>query len=261
MHTRKRLAALLLSLSLVSGLGVAVLAAEAPAFSDVSPNVWYARAVEFVSGRGLMNGVGQNKFEPNEPVSRGMVAVILYRLAGSPASGGDPFFDVPRSAWYADAAAWAGWNGVISGYGNDTFGGEDPVTREQLVTILWRHMGCPPPRQVPAFDDEWLIASYAAEAVDWAQTAKVVTGKDDNLFDPKGATTRAELAVILQRFIALTDPTALATPTPAPTPTPEETPEVSPDPVETPPETAGPSPEGAEISPQETETPSPETAP
>lgn len=238
MYSPKRLTAFLLSLSLLSGLSAAVMAAEAPAFTDVPTNAWYARAAEYINGRGLMNGVGQDRFDPNGPVSRGMLAIILYRMVGSPASGGQPFTDVAPEAWYADAASWAGWSGVISGYGNDAFAGEDPVTREQLVTILWRYMGCPDAQPGALFDDEWTISPFADSAVDWAQATGVVTGRDHNLFVPKGTTTRAELAVILQRLIGLTDPTALAThtpePTPEPEPTPQETPEVSPEPEKAP---------------------------
>lgn len=89
----------------------------------------------------------------------------------------------------------------MSGYGDGRFGGEDPVTREQMAAILWRYSGSPAAGPGEDFADEADIAGFAGTAVDWARAGKVVTGKGENRFDPRGSLTRAETAVILHRYL------------------------------------------------------------
>ena len=100
-------------------------------FADVAADAWYVEAVEYARGNGLMSGTSDTTFAPNGTTTRSMLAVTLYREAGSPAvSGSDAFADTQEGAWYADAALWASREGVISGYGNGLFGTNDPVSRE-----------------------------------------------------------------------------------------------------------------------------------
>ena len=89
----------------------------------------------------------------------------------------------------------------MAGYGNGTFGGEDPVTREQIVTILWRTAGSPAVGGSQHFSDENAIAAYALNAVEWARANGIVNGKSGNRFDPKGNATRAEVATILRNYM------------------------------------------------------------
>ena len=98
-------------------------------FTDVDPDAWYAEAVEYVSGSGIMSGTGASRFSPDQTVSRGMLASVLYRMAGSPQTEGAAFNDIPEGSYYEQAAAWANENGVMSGYGNGAFRGGEPVTR------------------------------------------------------------------------------------------------------------------------------------
>lgn len=191
--------------------------AEAAPFPDVPADAWYAEPVSYMVRRGFMSGLADGTFAPDQFASRAMLVSILWRQAGSPASAGDPFTDVPSYAWYATPASWAGWNGVITGYGGGVFGGEDPLSREQLVTILWRIMDSPSVEPGPEFADEWTISGYAAMAVDWSQASGIVNGKDGNFFDPFSPTTRAELSAILQRFFQLIDPEPLQPEEPLPT--------------------------------------------
>lgn len=160
MHRRRslsgRLAALLLTLLFV--LVLAYAAEAAASFSDVSADAWYAEAVQYVWEQGWMTGTDAAAFSPDLVMTRGMLVTVLYRAAGSPAledeNLGYPFTDVPGSAWYADGVYWARLTGIADGYGNNLFGPDDPVTREQLVTLLWRWSGQPDTADGSQFDDE-----------------------------------------------------------------------------------------------------------
>lgn len=117
------------------------------------------------------------------------------------AAGASSFSDIPAGSWYIVAAAWAEKNGIMAGYGNGTFGCENPVTREQIVTILWRTSGSPAVGSSQHFSDENGIAFYALDAVEWARATGIVNGESGNRFDPKGDAARAEVATILRNYM------------------------------------------------------------
>ncbi len=169
-------------------------------FTDVDPDAWYAEAVEYVSGSGIMSGTGASRFSPDQTVSRGMLASVLYRMAGSPQTEGAAFNDIPEGSYYEQAAAWANENGVMSGYGNGAFRGGEPVTREQLVSVLWRYYGSPESENDAEFSDESDISNYAVDAVNWAVSQGIISGVGNNRFNPKGTATRAQTAYVLQNF-------------------------------------------------------------
>ena len=205
MRNLKRMAAFLTALILCLGLSVTVFAAESDtSFSDVDAGDWYAEAAAYCRDNGLMSGTGGSTFSPDTPMTRGMLVTVLYRLAGSPSleneNLGYPFADVPGDSWYADGVYWARLNGVVSGYSDSNFGPNDPLTREQLATILWRYAGSPEVEIGASFADENDIAAWAASAVDWAQGSGYVSGVGGNRFDPDGTATRAQVAVILMRY-------------------------------------------------------------
>ena len=136
----KRTVSLLLSIVLALSFALPALAAEQ--YADVSGDEWYAEAANALRERGIMNGVGGNRFAPNETFTRAQLATVLYRMAGSPyATGEDSFSDTERGAWYSDAVLWASQAGVVNGIGSGRFGTNDPTTQEQLVTMLWRDAG------------------------------------------------------------------------------------------------------------------------
>ena len=154
-----------------------------------------------------MSGTSATTFAPDSTMTRAMLATTLYRAEGSPAvSGSDSFTDTADGAWYADAVLWASQRGVISGYGNNLFGTNDPVTREQIATILWRYAGSPSADAGQDFADESEIASYAAAAVDWARANGVVSGVDGNRFLPGSNATRAQVATILRNYLTMSAP-------------------------------------------------------
>lgn len=197
---KKRLIAILLSASLAIGM-CATACAAASGFSDVPNGVWYADAVAYQINHGLMSGTDTTLFSPNEPMSRAMLAAVLYRAEGSPAISDTAIFpDVSDDAWFADAAAWASSSGLISGYSDGRFAGDDPISREQLATILWRAHNSPTPAgSGTGFADQWAMSPYAVSAIAWARETSLMNGKGEGRFDPLGQATRAEVAVILMR--------------------------------------------------------------
>lgn len=201
----KRVWSFLLMAAMLFSLSIPACAAvEDTGFSDVAADAWYAGAVEYVRDNGLMSGTSAAVFNPNGTTSRGQLAAILYRASGSPAvSGGAAFPDVADGAYYAAASQWAAANGIITGYPDGSFGPGDPITRQQLAVILWRYAGHPTADPGQDFADEASIAAYAATAVDWAQANGIISGKDGNRFDPSGSATRAQVAVILHRYMEL----------------------------------------------------------
>ena len=218
MGNLKRMGAALLSLALISSLNLNALAAvEDTGYADVDAGSWYAQAVEYVRDNGLMSGTSDAQFSPSGTMTRAMLAQTLYRAAGSPAvSGSDAFTDTQADAWYADAVLWATQEGIISGYGGGLFGTNDPVSREQIAVILWRDAGSPEAQAGAPFADEGSIASWAGQAVDWAQSSGILSGRQNNRFDPQASATRAEVAVMLRAYRTMGAPETPETPeTPA----------------------------------------------
>lgn len=187
-----------------------VKATETPSetkFNDVSANDWFASAVDYVTGKGMMNGTADNTFSPKANTTRGMVVTVLYRLENQPSTSAASFADVASGAYYANAVAWANANGIVSGYGSGKFGPNDKVTREQLAAILYRYaqykkydVSVGEDTNILSYNDAQSISSYAIPAIQWACGAGVVTGKSGSKLDPKGYATRAEVAAMLMRF-------------------------------------------------------------
>lgn len=167
-------------------------------FTDVVPGAWYEEAADRCWEQGILD---TDTFSPDMEMTRATVAEALYRASGSPAANAASFPDVPADSPYANAAAWASANGVMSGYTSGLFGADDPVTREQMAAILWRYAGSPAAEAGQDFSDESSIASFARTAVDWARANGVINGKGGNLFDPQGTLTRAQTAAILYRYL------------------------------------------------------------
>lgn len=171
-------------------------------YSDVAEDAWYADAVAYCQSNGLMSGISQSVFAPDEPASRAMLVAALYRQAGSPnVESVHQFTDQTEDAWYANAVNWAIANGFVSGYSDGRFGGDDPVTREQLVAILWRSAGRPISNTAEAFEDQEHIAADAQEAVAWARSVGIVGGMTGNRFEPELSATRAQMAEMLCRML------------------------------------------------------------
>lgn len=178
-------------------------------FADVNAGDWFYRDVLFSYEKGLMSGMDAAAFAPYANTTRAQIAVIFYRMEGSPAvEGENSFTDVVRdsgTAWFYDAVTWAQQNGIMGGYGNSSFAPNDPITREQLAAIFYRYAqykGYDTTQggmAIREFDDYESISDYAMGAMAWAVNTGLVKG-DSNLLYPKGTATRAELAALLHRF-------------------------------------------------------------
>ncbi|MEG2120237.1 MAG: S-layer homology domain-containing protein, partial [Pseudoflavonifractor sp.] len=129
---KKMVLLLVLSALLITGASAA--------FTDVPAKAWYAQAVDRVAAKGMMSGTSESTFSPTAPVTRGTVVTVLWRLAGTPKMpSGNLFPDIPAGCWYAESANWARLLGIADGYSSGDFGGDDPVTREQLALFLYRY--------------------------------------------------------------------------------------------------------------------------
>lgn len=175
-------------------------------FVDVSAGDWFYDAVVYVYDNGLMSGTAATTFGPNVGTTRGMIATILWRLAGSPNGGANPFTDVSSSDYYAEAVAWAAGEGIVGGYGNGVFGANDPITREQMALMMYRYAQyagyetSQRSAQLSSYADYASISDWAVEAVSWANAVGLMNGRTASTIVPTGTITRAEAATILMQF-------------------------------------------------------------
>jgi hypothetical protein len=172
-------------------------------FTDVSESDWYYEAVRFVQERGLMNGYSDGRFGANDTLSRAQLAQILFNKEGRPVVNYLlDFSDVAGEAWYTEAIRWATNQGIVGGYGNGTFGPNDPITREQLAVMLWQYSGSPAATNKELhFNDESEISGFSLEAMRWAVENRILNGDGDGRLGPQGQATRAQVAQMLKNFI------------------------------------------------------------
>ena len=180
---------------------------ETISFLDVKESDWFYEAVSYAVENGLMSGMSEDIFAPNTPLTREMLAVVLYNVEGQPESAGvNPFTDVKADIWYTDAILWANENGIVAGYDNGAYGVGDLITREQFATILYRYAqfkGYDTTQggmAVREFSDYENISDYARPAMAWAVNAGIMGGMDDGTLNPQGKATRAEAATMLMNF-------------------------------------------------------------
>ncbi|MBQ7565540.1 MAG: S-layer homology domain-containing protein [Oscillospiraceae bacterium] len=207
----KRFLSLLLALVMALSLCTAAFATRVtpPVYGDVAKGSWYESYVNQMVAAGLMNGVGDSEFDPNGTLSRAMFVTILYRAAGKPATGKPAAFaDVAKGSWYADGVDWAANGGVVNGVTATAFAPSNSLTREQMVTILYRRSGAEKAdaAALDAFPDKGDVSSYAVDAFAWAVKNNVIGGKNGKL-EPKGTTTRAEACAVLARYLETIAPT------------------------------------------------------
>lgn len=174
-------------------------------FTDVSTGDWFYDDVKYVYDRGLMNGTSETKFSPDATLTRGMVVTTLHRMEGVPAADYSGIFsDVPNDQWYTDAVEWAAKYEIVNGYPNGKFGPEDPVTREQLATILCRYAqykgySTSSSDSLDGCTDGIAVSSYATSAVQWA-VAEDILLVDSGRLRPAENANRAEVAAAMASF-------------------------------------------------------------
>ena len=158
-------------------------------FADTEGH-WARSSIAFSAARELTRGMSENTFDPERPATRAMVFTLLARLEGA---------DLPDSqgAWYDSAVTWAMGRGLTDGDRP-----VEDVKRQELATLLWRWAGQPEATgELTGFTDLWAVAPYARVPLSWAVETGILTGRMDASLDPTGPATRAETAVMLERFI------------------------------------------------------------
>ena len=165
-------------------------------YDDVNTSDWFYDYVQDVTKLNLMNGTSPNLFSPQGTATRGQIVQILYNIAGQP-----EVEDVKVEGWFGVPATWAMDKGIVAGHPDGDFHGNDPVTREQLATILWAFEGAPEQSGELSFADADKVSSYAVNAMLWAKKEGIIGGKPGNLADPQGTATRAEIATIFSNYM------------------------------------------------------------
>ncbi len=177
-------------------------------FADVRTH-WARESIEFVVGAELFNGTTAQKFDPNLTMTRGMLVTVLHRMAGEPAAQGDAAFtDLAANAYYVKAVAWANEQGIVTGVGGGRFAPDANITRQELVTMFNRYAAANqqtlPQKLTDSFQkysDCGQVQAWAAAAMEWAYQGGLVNGRTATTLVPCGTATRAEVAVICQRFL------------------------------------------------------------
>lgn len=177
-------------------------------YTDLDANAWYTESVHFALVNGLFVGFGDGTFRPEAALSRAMVATVLYRQAGSPAVTGSSTFPDLKDDWYADAVAWAQEAKVVIGDDKGLFRPDDDVTREEMVTMLYRfaasqNMDTTTTGDLSSFTDASSVQSYATEPMTWAVGNGIILGMGNNELAPRESATRAQFAAITARLAAL----------------------------------------------------------
>lgn len=173
-------------------------------FTDIA-NHWGRDAIEWAYGTELFFGQTETSFGPQNPMNRGMLATVLWRMAGKPsASAPSQFTDLKSGAYYEAAVNWAAEAGVVSGTTKTTYNPNTNITREQLAAMLYRYAKLDgeltATGDLSQFTDSDKVSSFAWEAMSWAVGEGIVSGKGNGLLDPTGPATRAEVASMLRRF-------------------------------------------------------------
>ncbi len=175
--------------------------AKPAAYADVKSTDWFYADVQWASAQGVAGGTGNSKFSPQDTATRGQVITMIYRLQGEPKVTASAGFTDLRQDYYKDAVNWAYATGVVSGTGKTTFSPEGNITREDLVTMLYRFKGSPAVSgDLSAFTDAGSVHSYALSSMAWAVNAGLIKGYTDGSVRPGASATRAEVCAILRRF-------------------------------------------------------------
>lgn len=176
-------------------------------FQDVLSTDWFAPAVRFAFQNRLMNGTSSTQFAPSLSLTRAMVAQVLYNFSGAPAvTQPSSFSDVPSDQWFANAVAWAQQNGIMNGYPNNTFGANDPITRQDFAVVLYHYssqqqLDTSTRANLNQYRDVSSVASYAQDAMQWAVASKIISGKSSTQLAPRDSATRAECAQMLKNYL------------------------------------------------------------
>ena len=174
-------------------------------YSDVKLGSYYHDAVGYLTAFGLMNGVAENLFDPDSPLTRAQFVTVLYRLSGEEAESDHSFTDVVKDSYYEDAVRWATENSIVKGVSATTFAPDEPITREQMATIFHRYaehkdIDTTTAHNLDAFTDAGDISPYAVEAMTWANANGLIFGTTETTLEPQGTATRGQAATVFYRY-------------------------------------------------------------
>ena len=175
-------------------------------FIDIAPDAWYKDAVQYAYDNGLMTGVSATEFAPEATTTRAMIVSILARLEGVESAEAAGFADV-SDEWYATAVNWAANVGVVNGYEDNTFRPNTAITREQLAAILMNYASYKGEdvsnrADLSTYSDAATISSWANDVMQWAVAEGLISGMTEDTLQSQGNATRAQVAAILERFLA-----------------------------------------------------------
>lgn len=203
---KNRIVSIFLAAVLAIGLCLPA-AAAGGTFSDVSPDAWYADAVDYAVENGLFSGISSTTFSPTGDMTRGMFVTVLSRVAGADtASAADAgFTDVSDGIWYEDAVNWAAENEYVNGVGNNKFSPDTPITREQIAVVMYNYLSKTDTEldkvsNPVTFKDADKVSSWAVDGVEFMRTTGLMAGDNNNNFNPAGQLTRAEAATVFMRL-------------------------------------------------------------
>ena len=178
-------------------------------FDDMDGH-WAEESADFTGARELFQGTAPNTFSPERPMTRAMLTTVLYRMDGTPAAGEAPFSDVENGSWCADGVAWAAENGIASGTGGGMFSAEHNITRQELAVMLWNYakydgidVSIGEDTNILSFTDIDNAGEWAIPALQWACGAGILQGGTDGTLSPTDSATRAQVAAMLERFVAM----------------------------------------------------------
>ncbi|WP_346663648.1 S-layer homology domain-containing protein [uncultured Merdimonas sp.] len=204
---KKRLGMLAVVAALaVSMLSVPVQAKGADSYPDVGEGAWFYQVVTDVTEKGYMNGYDTGYFGPGDVLLRGQFATVLYNMEGKPQTEYQKLFpDVPDGWYFSEPIVWGKETDILTGYDNGCFGPADQITREQMVTIMYRYAQSKGEDVAPAgsyagYPDGGQVSAWASDAMKWAIGAGIIQGKGTGLLEPTGPLVRAECAAIISRY-------------------------------------------------------------
>lgn len=169
-------------------------------YSDVDGH-WARESICVVTEKGWMQGDSKTTFSPQKVMNRAMLVTAFYRIAGTPDAGSASFVDVPDGTWYTAAVGWGQEADLVNGVGKNRFAPMQEMTREEMVTFLWRYAGKPASDySLAQYQDASRVSSWAQEAMCWAVETGLVQGVTNTRLSPKSLTTRGEMATLLARY-------------------------------------------------------------
>ena len=185
---------------------------EKTRFTDLGNHAWAADAINYLADAGIIKGTSEDKFSPANNITRAMLVTVLYRMEGEPATNRSiPFSDVDLGAYYGNAVIWAKQNGIVNGVTENEFAPDANITREQFATIMHRYaqfkeydVSVGENTNILSYSDAESISEYAVEALQYTAGSGLIKGRTESTLNPKDTATRAEMAVIIKRFLDLT---------------------------------------------------------